>query len=209
MRGKEYLVAIIAEKGILRAETLRFSDELRSPADIGLPEAAADDESLGGAERSRVRAFEKGIEALAQDKLDREALEDRHSQKILERVRKKLEQGEDVIGIPEEPESEAEQGGEVVDLMQVLKQSLAQGQSPVGKPSEEAPAKRKSTKEPKKPAKKAPRKPRPATRRKAKPKSELAGSSKNELYERAQQLGIAGRSGMSKEQLIEAIGDAE
>ena len=37
MRGKEYLVAILAEKGILRAETLRFSDEVRSPQQIGLP----------------------------------------------------------------------------------------------------------------------------------------------------------------------------
>ncbi len=38
MRGKEYLVAILAENGILRAETLRFSDEIRSPKDLGLPE---------------------------------------------------------------------------------------------------------------------------------------------------------------------------
>ena len=37
MRGKEYLVAIFAEHGILRAETMRFPDELRSPADVGLP----------------------------------------------------------------------------------------------------------------------------------------------------------------------------
>ena len=37
MRGKEYLVAIFAEHGILRAETMRFADELRSPADVGLP----------------------------------------------------------------------------------------------------------------------------------------------------------------------------
>jgi DNA end-binding protein Ku len=37
MRGKEYLVAIFSDKGILRAETMRFADELRSPADIGLP----------------------------------------------------------------------------------------------------------------------------------------------------------------------------
>ena len=37
MRGKEYLVAIFADHGILRAETMRFHDELRSPADVGLP----------------------------------------------------------------------------------------------------------------------------------------------------------------------------
>ena len=38
MRGKEYLVAIFPENGILRAETMRFADELRSPKDVGLPE---------------------------------------------------------------------------------------------------------------------------------------------------------------------------
>ena len=41
MRGKEYLVAILAENGILRAETMRFSDEVRSPKEVGLPEAKA------------------------------------------------------------------------------------------------------------------------------------------------------------------------
>src|SRR5688500_12458203 len=40
MRAKEYLVAIIAENGILRAETLRFADEIRKPADVGLPKKA-------------------------------------------------------------------------------------------------------------------------------------------------------------------------
>src|SRR5436305_2824576 len=38
MRGKEYLVAIFPENGILRAETMRFADEIRSPKEIDLPE---------------------------------------------------------------------------------------------------------------------------------------------------------------------------
>ena len=38
MRGKEYLVAIFPENGILRAETMRFVDEIRSPKEIGLAE---------------------------------------------------------------------------------------------------------------------------------------------------------------------------
>jgi DNA end-binding protein Ku len=37
MRGKEYLVAITADNGILRAETMRFADEIRAPEAIGLP----------------------------------------------------------------------------------------------------------------------------------------------------------------------------
>src|SRR5437867_8641345 len=38
MRGKEYLIAIFPENGILRGETMRLADELRSPKEIGLPE---------------------------------------------------------------------------------------------------------------------------------------------------------------------------
>src|SRR5438045_8530779 len=38
MRGKEYLVSIFPENGILRAETMRFADEIRSPKEIDLPE---------------------------------------------------------------------------------------------------------------------------------------------------------------------------
>ena len=37
MRGKEYLVAIFPENGILRAKTMRFPHEIRSPKEIGLP----------------------------------------------------------------------------------------------------------------------------------------------------------------------------
>ena len=40
MRGKEYLAAIFAEGGTLRAVTMRFADELRTPSDVGLPSAA-------------------------------------------------------------------------------------------------------------------------------------------------------------------------
>jgi DNA end-binding protein Ku len=40
MRGHEYLVAIISDGGVLRAETVHFADELRSPEDMGLPKRA-------------------------------------------------------------------------------------------------------------------------------------------------------------------------
>jgi DNA end-binding protein Ku len=37
MRDKEYLVAIFAEGGLLRGETLRFADQVRSSRSVGLP----------------------------------------------------------------------------------------------------------------------------------------------------------------------------
>jgi DNA end-binding protein Ku len=174
MRGKEYWVAIIAENGLLRAETMRFHDELRSPADVGLPE-------LEAADPAQVRELQESMRALATNTPDRAELSDRQSQRILERVREKLARGEDVMEPPAEEEAE-ENAEPEQDLMEVLKQSLQQT------PPE-------------------PAKPRPRRRARRRP-STLARRSKADLYKRAQELGIPGRSGMTKEQLIKAIADA-
>ena len=43
MRGKHYPVANFAERGVLRAETLRFADEVRSGERVGLSTRAVVD----------------------------------------------------------------------------------------------------------------------------------------------------------------------
>ena len=45
MRAKEYLVAIFSENEILRLQTLRFPDEVRSASDVGLPKKKKVDKS--------------------------------------------------------------------------------------------------------------------------------------------------------------------
>lgn len=178
MRDKEYLVAIIAEKGILRAETLRFHDELRSPADIGLP----DMEKKKAAE---VRNLEKNIKKLSSETFKRKELSDRNTRRILDRVHEKLEAGEDVVTLPEADDNEEEpgQGAEVVDLMQVLRERLRQQTSSSNHKSARRQTSRKET--------------------------ELNQRSRAEIYERAQELDIAGRSRMSKKELLRAIKKAE
>ncbi len=174
MRGKEYLVAILAEQGILRAETLRFHDELRSPSDIGLPD-------LAGADAAQARGMLKDIQAPAADRLDRDELSDLHSRRIRERVDSKFKAGRDVVRLPEadaESEEEAEEGAEVVDLMQYLKRSLQQEESDAAEPREDSGTAGRDG---------------------------AIGRSKAELYERARELEIPGRSKMTREQLMEAI----
>src|SRR5205085_5645330 len=63
MRGHEYLIAILAENGILRAEVLRYADELRTPETIGLPRP-------GKADAALVRALAKEVDALSKPGLD-------------------------------------------------------------------------------------------------------------------------------------------
>lgn len=128
MRGKEYLVAILAENGILRAETLRFSDEIRSPQDIGLPDGPKTPDL-------RVHDFEKAIANLSADDISPDEMKDDTSERLLELARKKQTKHQDVIHA-ESPKK----GGEVVDIMAVLQRSLSQARRDTARKSESKPA---------------------------------------------------------------------
>ena len=114
MRGKEYLVAIFPESEILRAETMRFADEIRTPKEIGLPEK----KKVPAAAVSR---FEKLIAKHSGRHLSLSELKDEQAEKLLKLVERKRKQHKDVVEV-EVPE---QQEGKVVDLMEALKKSLA------------------------------------------------------------------------------------
>ena len=114
MRGKEYLVAIFSEHGILRAETMRFADELRSPADVGLPKKSK-------VSAATVRKFEKLISSKSKKQLSPRKLEDEQTARLLKLVKKKSANRKNVVEVETEKRTE----GNVIDLMAVLKKSLA------------------------------------------------------------------------------------
>ena len=118
MRSREYLVAILSEGGVLRAETLRFADELRSPEDLDLPR-------LRKTPAKRKEAFSKEIAALTRDELDMDELADRQANAIREIAQAKEKQGRDVLDISRAEEDSQSEGAEVIDLMQVLRRSLS------------------------------------------------------------------------------------
>jgi DNA end-binding protein Ku len=118
MRDKEYLVAILAEAGVLRAETLRFADEVRSAADVGLPRKRK-------VAAAKVKTLERAIAARAKESLDPDELTDPWSEELVELAEKKLRQHKDVVEVPED--AEEEELAEVIDLMEVLKRSLGGG----------------------------------------------------------------------------------
>ena len=189
MRGKEYLVAIFAEGGILRGATLRFADEIRSAEDVGLPEP-------GKVAKKEVDRMAKAIRAAAAPGLDEDELVDEDSRRLLEVVERKREAGEDVVEAPawadDEGEDEDGEGADVIDLMEVIKRNLGGGKAGG------AAAPRKS-----KPPRRAP--PRSAASSRRQGEKDLEALSKSELYERAQRADVPGRSGMSKGELIRAL----
>lgn len=189
MRSKEYLVAIVAENGILKAETMRFYDEIRTPAVIGLPETLEPPKDV-------VKALVAAIGEASSDDLDREELEDRGAENLETLVARKRESGEGVKRIPdaarERDEEDEDDSGNVIDLMAVLRRSLAQGTPEADDGGEAADAERK-------PPKRAGRKETPGRG--------LGEMTKAQLYERAQELDVSGRSSMTKDELLDAIRD--
>ncbi|HLM68174.1 MAG TPA: Ku protein [Longimicrobium sp.] len=114
MRAKEYLVAILAENGILRAETLRFADELRTPETVGLPEPVKPDAAA-------VRQMDREIGKRLDDALDVKDLVDHSPDRLLKLVQGKVRAGDDVVH-PEERETDGE--SDIIDLMEILKRRL-------------------------------------------------------------------------------------
>lgn len=129
MRGREYLVAILAEQGILRAETLRFHEELRRPADVGLAESEEPDDDAVAEMAAALRGL-RG-EAVAEDMLT-----DEWSRRLRQLVRKKLRSGKDVRARPEagadSGEGEDDEGAEIIDLMALLKSRLGEEETAGG-----------------------------------------------------------------------------
>ena len=113
MRGKEYLIAIFSDNGILRAETMRFADELRSPSAVGLPKKKA-------APKATVSKFEKIIANKSKKQFSPNKLADKQTDSLLKLVKKKQSKRGNVVKVEDEMETDHK----VIDLVQVLKKSL-------------------------------------------------------------------------------------
>lgn len=124
-RGKQYLILIRPLEGRLVMEQLRYADEIRSIAEIPVPETDVKDQEL----QLAIKVIDQG----ATDEFQPEKYKDTVRDRMMEQIERKVE-GKQITEEPEEaPKTK------VLDLMQALKQSLG------GAPAEEKekPAKRR------------------------------------------------------------------
>lgn len=117
MREKEYLVAIVADRGMLRADSLRFADEVRAPKDVGLTSTAA-----GSVQR--IAEMSKAIESRTAKRVLPEMLRDAFAERVRAALRSKINRRKDVIEITQ---GEAELDSEAPDLLEILRRSLKSG----------------------------------------------------------------------------------
>jgi DNA end-binding protein Ku len=186
MRGKEYLAAIFAEGGLLRAVTMRFVTELRTPDDVGLP-------SKVRAPAERRQELERALAELTSDELDLSLLEDEYAAQLRDLAEAKREAARDIVEIEEALPSDEEESADVIDIMAVLKERMGAARMP----ARAAPA-RAGHAAPQRASERAP--PARAARQDA-----LAGQSKKQLLEQAKKVGLRGRSSMSRDELIAAL----
>ncbi|MFF4351045.1 Ku protein [Streptomyces sp. NPDC001530] len=184
MRNREYLVALKAEAGILTLHTLHWADEIRDPH--------KEIDQLPGRTKladRELKMAEQLIDSLSMD-WDPEDFHDTFQEKVEELIKAK-KKGETV----EKAEQPAESTN-VVDLMDALRASLDQA-----KTKKNAPSKTKKKATSKKTASE-----RPSRRKSA---SSLDSLTKSELYKLASEADIAGRSAMSREELVKALAGAQ
>ncbi len=120
MHDREYVVAIFGRDGILCAQTLRFHDEIRDPAAIGLPDAVSPP-------KARVTAFERTIDALSSKVIPRAELDDDDDRKLRSIIQKKVKLRKDLIEAEvtdaRADREEADHQGDL-DLLETIRRSL-------------------------------------------------------------------------------------
>ncbi|WP_332674216.1 non-homologous end joining protein Ku [Aromatoleum sp.] len=139
IRSRQHLAAVIPVGDVLLMNTLRFADEIRSMAELKLPDDKL--KALGVSERELEMA-ERLVEGMVEDWAP-EQYRDTYRDDLMARIEQKIESGKTHVVAEAEAPRAAEAGAEVVDLMALLKRSLegragkpAGGKAP--EPSDEA-----------------------------------------------------------------------
>ena len=187
MRSKEYLVAVRPQEKILALETMYFADEIRDPV-----EATGYEPTGRTAKPREVTIARQLIESMTTD-WDPERYRDTYRERVEELIESKRN-GEEI-----EAAAPAPRASKVVDLTEMLRQSVEQ-------------AKGRGAKDQKKDA--APSTSSRSSRRSRSSRSSLSSQddeqdlsemSKTQLTQLAAELEISGRSKMTRDQLEQAI----
>jgi DNA end-binding protein Ku len=115
IRTKQYLAALVAQEELLVLNTLRYADELKTPAEMEIPKGKVAAKELDMAVRL--------VDDMADD-WKPENYKDTFRQDLLKRVKAKVKAGETEEITEPEKEPRAARSAEVIDLMALLKKSV-------------------------------------------------------------------------------------
>lgn len=181
MRSKEYLVAVRPQEKILALETMYFADEIRDPV-----EATGYEPTGRTAKPREVTIARQLIESMTTD-WDPERYHDTYRERVEELIESKRS-GEEI-----EAAAPAPRASKVVDLTEMLRQSVEQAKGRGAKAQKKDTASSRSSH--------ASRSSRPSQDG----EQDLADMSKTQLAQLAAELEIPGRSKMTRDDLEQAI----
>jgi DNA end-binding protein Ku len=115
LRDRQHWVAILASGGVLRAQTLRFREQVRSVEDINLPKPLR-------AQPNAVKRFTKLLSKARVERLPTADLEDDHGVALAKLAASKAHHKTERVHVQAQGPAE---GADVIDLMQVLKERMA------------------------------------------------------------------------------------
>jgi DNA end-binding protein Ku len=124
--GKEHLVVIRPYENGLILHTMYYADEVRDFSAIDLERAPV--------REKEVQLAEMLIDELTEKKFDPLQFKDKYRQRLLDRIRAKS-QGKAIVA----EEKEEEKTGEVIDIMEALRRSLAGGRAAAPRQTRRAP----------------------------------------------------------------------
>jgi DNA end-binding protein Ku len=119
IRSRQHLAALIPLERMLVMNTLRFADEIRSAAELALPEAGQ-----GELSDKELTMAERLVDDMT-EKWDPEKYKDTYTADLMARIEAKITSGETHAITPTSKEAaEPRRGAEVIDLVSLLRRSL-------------------------------------------------------------------------------------
>jgi DNA end-binding protein Ku len=148
IRTKQYLAAVLVQDDAIVLNVLRFAHELRDPKELDLPSGKE------GVTERELDMAERLVEGMVSD-WEPEKYRDDYYKDLKKLIKERVEAGQLEESPEAPPAPKPERGGQVVDLMALLKQSVeGKGSGGAKKTAARKPAKKAA----RKPAKKAARK---------------------------------------------------
>jgi DNA end-binding protein Ku len=194
MRGRQYLTAVHADNGLLALHTLYFADEIRDPAKE-IPK-------LPKAGKSRETELAMAVDLIGTMSGPWQPAD--YHNTYQEQVRKLIadKRAGREITVADEPAEPTK----VLDLTEALRRSMEKRSAEKSGPEKSTTAKGSTAKR----ARKSDTKSTPAARKSdtKSGKDDLADASKADLLRLARELDVAGRSGMSRDELAKAVRQA-
>jgi DNA end-binding protein Ku len=121
IRTRQYLAAVYPENEVLMMDTLRYADELRDVEDLGIPAASLKGPKVTAKEIDLALRL---VEDMA-EKWQPGKYKDTYREDLLKRIEQKVKAGQTKEITEPEKEPRAAGGAEVIDLMALLKKSVA------------------------------------------------------------------------------------